>query len=75
MDQSLSLKSSGLSILKRESKEIVACRLSGDSLLCSSKNFSFFVIVLAFIVRLFPEKSNFFSIASKLFFSTERISA
>jgi len=41
--QSLSLKIDALSILKRESKDIVACRFKGDSLLCSDKNSSFVV--------------------------------
>ena len=41
MGQLLSLKSNAFSVLKRESKDIVACRFNGDNLLCSSKNCSF----------------------------------
>ncbi len=43
-DQSLSLKSEAFSILKRESKDSVACRFKGDNLLCSDKNCCFLVI-------------------------------
>ena len=42
MDQFSSLKSDAFSILKRESKEVVALKFSGDNLLCSSKNCSLF---------------------------------
>ena len=45
-DQSLSLKSVDFSILKRESISVVACKLIGDNLLCSSKNFCFAVILI-----------------------------
>ena len=38
-----SLKSEAFSILKRESKGIVACKFEGDSLLCSNKNCSLLV--------------------------------
>lgn len=45
-DQSLFLKRGALSILKRESKDTVACKLMGESLLCSNKNFCFGVIAI-----------------------------
>jgi len=48
MDQVSSLKSVAFSILKRESKGMVALRLTGDNLLCSSKNSSF--LRLGFII-------------------------
>ena len=41
IDQLLSLKIDALSILKRESKDVVACRFEGDNLLCSDKNSCF----------------------------------
>jgi hypothetical protein len=41
MDQLSSLKSEALSILKRESKEVLALKLKGDDLLYCSKNSSF----------------------------------
>jgi hypothetical protein len=44
-DQLSSLKSEAFSILKRESKGVVACRFVGDSLLCSNKNCCFGVIL------------------------------
>lgn len=44
IDHSLSLKSIGFSIRKRESKDIVAFKPWGDNLLCSSKNCCFLVI-------------------------------
>ncbi|RLC34344.1 MAG: hypothetical protein DRZ76_02860 [Candidatus Nealsonbacteria bacterium] len=40
----LPLKSDGFSVLKRVSKDMVACRFSGDSLLCSARKFLFEVI-------------------------------
>jgi len=43
ISQLLSLKSEAFSILKRESKGIVACKFEGDSLLCSNKNCSLLV--------------------------------
>jgi len=45
IDQLSSLKSEAFSILKRESKDIVACKFKGDNLLCSNKNCCFFVIL------------------------------
>jgi len=45
IDQLLSLNIFAFSILKRDSKAIVACKFMGDNLLCSDKKFSFFVIV------------------------------
>ena len=43
IDQLSFLKSEAFSILKRESKGIVACKFEGDSLLCSNKNCSLLV--------------------------------
>jgi len=45
IDQLLSLKRKVFSILKRESKDVVACKFKGDSLLCSDKNCCFLVIL------------------------------
>ncbi len=45
IDQSSFLKSEVFSILKRESKDIVACKFKGDNLLCSNKNCCFLVIL------------------------------
>ena len=44
IDQLSSLKSEAFSILKRESKDVVACKFKGDNLLCSNKNCCFLVI-------------------------------
>jgi len=44
IDQSLSLNIFAFSILKRDSKSIVACKFEGDNLLCSDKNCCFLVI-------------------------------
>ena len=44
-DQLSSLKSEIFSILKRESKDAVACKSRGDSLLCSDKKCCFLVIL------------------------------
>jgi len=41
IDQLLSLKIDAFSVLKRESKDVVACRFMGDNLLCSDKNCCF----------------------------------
>ena len=46
-DQFSSLKSEAFSVLKWESKGIVACRFKGDNLLCSNKNCCFLVIYRA----------------------------
>ena len=45
IDQLLSLKSDAFSILKRDSRYVVACRFSGDNWLCSNKNCCFLVIL------------------------------
>jgi len=47
IDQLSSLKSAAFSILKWESKDIVACKFKGDNLLCSNKNCCFLVIYRA----------------------------
>lgn len=58
MDQSSSLKSEVFSILKRESKDVVACKFKGDNLLWSNKNCCFLVISYTFIIHSFRKKAN-----------------
>ena len=44
IDQLSSSKREAFSILKRDNKGIVACKFTGESLLCSNKNVCFLVI-------------------------------
>jgi len=67
MDQLLFLKSDGFSFLKRESKDIVACRFAGANLLCFNKNFCFLVIFYFYDTPISLENQVFYQKPLDLF--------